>query len=671
MADIPREVNALEQRLRDALGTQAASVRALYVRDVADRTRTLQFSNAMLHTAAYDPAQLQLHLDTNGVVLTSFREELRASRQALESAGAEESKQGMELQLNATVLQGCIHQARQSTDSALRGAEEDTRKACDALEAAHARLDERSRTSATLLTADLENELTSLRNDSQQMELRVKARAEDAKRANEQRARLADEFASLKETVDKHRGVDGHSASAMETEVRAMEEAQAARAADMHAALASEVTNVRRTAVAEAERLGAQLIARYRQETDATVDAMRSGAQARFQEVVDQAGHLVSQEFDAIMSTLDDKRRLNAERIARLREQLAMTTVQLDAVRRVVETSDRRPRQVPTPSSRSVMEFQLDSPPSAEAVQLQALKQAVRRLWQRYESTHGSVTAAEWRARASFLSEALRRSPYSAHVHNLLQQRMRASRDAAAKAAATDEARRAAMRGFADAAHRVTGGRATMDVSRLAAPSGADMGLHRYSADAPGAQHAWRENGSSAAATSLSRPSSRDSSVEGRAAAVDASTMRRTVHFAEEDARAVWASPSRSALHATARSNGAADESRSYVNDFASPGSQLLEELARTPLTAFGNDGRHRDVSPARDAGGWASPQQARQTGSGHGDGRAGRRVQPSEPSTTVGQEFAALLRSRLMAGGEAPSSPYTRLTTGTDVAAM
>ena len=116
-----------------------------------------------------------------------------------------------------------------------------------------------------------------------------------------------------------------------------MLEAQAAaRQADEAAALAEQVEAIQAAAALEADKLGQALLAKYREETEALAEAVRATAQSRFQEAVDDAGRVVSAEFDAVMGAMETRRALNAERARVLQEQLAVVDAQLAAMRRLL-----------------------------------------------------------------------------------------------------------------------------------------------------------------------------------------------------------------------------------------------------------------------------------------------------------------------------------------------
>ena len=263
--------------------------------------------------------------------------------------------------------------------------------------------------------------------------------------------------------VEKHRAAEADAATGLAAEVAELEAAAAARADDATAALAAEAVAARAAAAAEAERFGNSMLTSLREDAAARIDALREGARGAFQSAVDEAGSRITAEFDALMRELEERSASHSARAASLRESIAAANAAILATKRAMAEAQRPP---PSPASRSLAgqrapASQPPPPPGAPPrttpeAQLAALKAAVRAAWRASDEPAAS--------RAKFLAQALAAAPYSPELHAALYREVRAARAATAAASAAAEARAAALKLFSEAAHRVTGGRASLTV---------------------------------------------------------------------------------------------------------------------------------------------------------------------------------------------------------------
>jgi hypothetical protein len=282
--------NAHEKK--EALGNVAAESHTARIRGLSDRIHEAEATCALLKLAAGAPGQLQAWSDVTAPFARAAREDFRAVRSMLESACAEESKQRAEIMLNANVLAMCVEQARRLKDAAASVAEEDYRRLADAAAAARARFGAACAESLAAATDDLRAEEANLAVAAAELAERRLAREEDQRRALEQRSRLADEFATLKGTVDRFRESESEQCLALAAEVAALERDAQARLANEALALQTEVAAIRAVSAVEAERIGSQMLVRFREETEVAVESIRASATQRFQLVVDEVAAL-------------------------------------------------------------------------------------------------------------------------------------------------------------------------------------------------------------------------------------------------------------------------------------------------------------------------------------------------------------------------------------------
>lgn len=183
----------------------------------------------------------------------TLRDDLRSSRSMLEAALAEEAKQNVEMQLNPNVLAMCVEQAKRLKDSAVSMADQELQVLVESMAAQRTRFAAACTEETSTVTSDLQLELANLRAGEAELIERMKARSEDERKALEQKKRLADEFGTLKETVEKFRESESEHAASLAAEVRALESEASARLANENQAMASEIASIRAMCAAEAE----------------------------------------------------------------------------------------------------------------------------------------------------------------------------------------------------------------------------------------------------------------------------------------------------------------------------------------------------------------------------------------------------------------------------------
>jgi hypothetical protein len=201
------------------------------------------------------------------------------------------------------------------------------------------------------------------------------------------------------------------------------------------------------------------MLQKYREETENAIAALRSAAQARFQDVVEEPSRHVSEEFESVMQSLEEKRRQNAERVARIREQTSIVQSQLDGLRRMQSAQEALQRSSLS-SSRGA--------PSAHAVQeLGRLKHSVRISWRHLENSSGALPLEEAAQKITFLSRCLKYAPFSAKLYGALLAHARSLRSSADRKGADAAAVEAARRQY-----RETAARMAQAASQLHASSG-------------------------------------------------------------------------------------------------------------------------------------------------------------------------------------------------------
>jgi hypothetical protein len=427
-----------------------------YLEQLLAGVRGQQGELAVMKLAAEEPAHLHSYIETLSVPVRCTADDLHAVRNSLQSAQTETAAQGEDSKYAVSTLEQLISDTEKATNADLRRSDEENQRLRDVFETASAHVTQLTREDITLHGSNSKIELARFRTESALQETLLKERVEEEKRVRELKIKLQADFDDLQGTVDKQRDAEGAHAVALEAEVRALEGAAEARNGDLNAALQSELNAARAHAALEAERMGQTLIARAQAEAAAAVEAIRGSAHSRFQEVVDEASRQVSEEFDAITAALEERSAVNADRLARVREQLAIVNSQLMAVRRVHAAHATKL----APGGPNALSAKAPTP---EEIQLHSLKLTVRKLWtmqtqslpegaKSLDASHPGSTES----RKRFLTDAIRSSPYNGAMHALLKTQMTSLQEASQKQRAAQSARREALRAFADAAHKLS-----------------------------------------------------------------------------------------------------------------------------------------------------------------------------------------------------------------------
>ena len=453
--EIPVVALDLEERLRSSLGIVAADTQTSRIRVLSDRIRATQASLALFKFASTSPSQLNAWNDVLAPFSKSARDDFRTVRSMLESSCSEESKQQSELQLNANVLAMCVEQARKLKAAAAAVSEEDIKRLSEAALAARATFSNASADALSASTSELRLELVNLQAGVTEYAEKIASRSEDERRAKDQQQKLSDEFTTLKSTVDKFRESESEQCSALASEVAALEQQAQSRLANESLALQSEIAAIRAVSAVEAERIGSQMVLKFREETEDAIEAVRSSATQRFQQVVDEVASLVSDEFDVLVSSIESQRAANEARVAKLREQSALITAQIEAIKKVsvMQSSMNRNSDENIRSSGPQLQARLQ-----DEARLQQLKQRVRRLWD--DRDDGLTLPSSQRAKLTFLLRAVREAPYSARLYSLLHQHSRNAQERRLIRDSDMSAAIAARNSLAGAASLASGGRA-------------------------------------------------------------------------------------------------------------------------------------------------------------------------------------------------------------------
>jgi hypothetical protein len=455
--EIPVIALDLEERLRSSLGAVAADTQTSRIRVLSDRIRATQASLALFKFASSSPSQLNAWNDVLAPFAKSARDDFRTVRSMLESSCSEESKQQSELQLNANVLAMCVEQARKLKAAAAAVSEEDVKRLSEAASAARATFSTASADAIATSTAELRLELVNLQASVTEYAEKIASRSDDERRAKDQQQKLSDEFTTLKSTVDKFRESESEQCSALASEVASLEQQAQSRLANESLALQSEIAAIRAVSAVEAERIGSQMVLKFREETEDAIEAVRSSATQRFQQVVDEVASLVSDEFDVLVSSIESQRAANEARVAKLREQSALITAQIEAIKKVsvMQSSMNRNSDDNIRSSGPQLQARLQ-----DEARLQQLKQRVRRLWD--DRDDGLMLPSSQRAKLTFLLRAVREAPYSARLYSLLHQHSRNAQERRLIRESDMSAAMAARNSLAGAASFVSGGRAQL-----------------------------------------------------------------------------------------------------------------------------------------------------------------------------------------------------------------
>jgi hypothetical protein len=238
--------------------------------------------------------------------------------------------------------------------------------------------------------------------------------------------------------------------------VKELEAAAESRQANEAAALENELRNIRSVTAAEAERLGSQMLLKYREETDSAIEAVQASFTPLMQELVDEMGKTLPTEFDSIMKKVQEKTQANKEREIQLRERIASLTVEIDAMRRVQASHNAMvARQSQT----------LTLTRSAETEELRRLKLRVRQLWMEREaaSIEMGYSANEIRGiKQEFLRKVLSVASYDSRLETKLGSLRRELWSRAQRTDAAAAAEEAARRYASETAHRLASGKGTV-----------------------------------------------------------------------------------------------------------------------------------------------------------------------------------------------------------------
>ena len=391
----------------------------------------------------------------------------------------------------------CAENARKQRDEALGSVEEESQRYISLLGESMRRFCVRARETTSLRTADMELELAQVRAFQADIAQQVETRVDEVRRTAEQRDRVAEEFATLKETVEHYRESETLQEASLAAEVRALEDASEARLGDAEAALAAEMEALRAASAFEAEvrfrarrgrffwltcvgscarkcltppppppthtqRLATSMLERFHQETEEAIASLRGAAELRFKEIVEAPSHQVSDEFEEIMQSLETKRRANVALGAQLREQLQAVSAQLAAIGRAGAGAER------AASAKHAAYLASASNPARAAADLELLrlKQAVRGIWRGSAASAAAgnpVPGASVTDKVIFLSRALKLTTYSPRVYAALLAHARALRASSERNLSSERAVDSAR-----AAYRATAQRMAAAAQQLA-----------------------------------------------------------------------------------------------------------------------------------------------------------------------------------------------------------
>ena len=251
---IPAAASALEERLRLTLGRGGAELKSGAIRRAIDHRRKVAARVALVRLAAGGDAGLLEEDCAQGEArVRALGEDVRAVRALLETAGAEHHKAPWEMELNPSVLQMCADQARKLKEGAGVGLEEELVRLCEVQMEGMARLCGRVGGVTAAGGAEGGLQLAEVRAAFAEGEERRGRAEEELAGVAAQRARVEEEFLSLKATVERFRDSEAVQERELGEEVRRLEEAAAHKRGDAEAAWKAEMEAVRRAASAEAE----------------------------------------------------------------------------------------------------------------------------------------------------------------------------------------------------------------------------------------------------------------------------------------------------------------------------------------------------------------------------------------------------------------------------------
>jgi len=197
------------------------------------------------------------------------------------------------------------------------------------------------------------------------------------------------------------------------------------------------------------------MLKQFEQATEEAIRSLRGAAELRFKEVIEEPSRQVSEEFEGVMQSLEEKRRANLERAAGLREQIAVVQSQLDSVTRYnanIERSHAQLRATTSLASRSNSDQEL-----------LRLKQSVRGLWRGLESgaPAGRATSVSI-DKITFLSQCLKHAAYSPRLYAALLGHARSLQTNSERSLANTKAVNAARSSYRATAARMAKAAATL-----------------------------------------------------------------------------------------------------------------------------------------------------------------------------------------------------------------
>jgi len=253
LEEIPFEALSLEDRLVSSLGSSAADATKQRVRNFIDAYRARHAELALMSLSADDTEQLQDDISHTSMYVRALRDDLRNARALLERAGTELSGADSELQNNPSVLQMCAEQARRQRDEIVGEMEGETQRLITLFGESMRRFCVRAREQTTVRTADIDFELAEVRSMQADYTQQIEARLLEVHRTSEQRDRVAEEFMTLKDTVERFREGESQQEASLQAEVNALEEATKSSRHDAEFSLAMELEAVRSASAVEAE----------------------------------------------------------------------------------------------------------------------------------------------------------------------------------------------------------------------------------------------------------------------------------------------------------------------------------------------------------------------------------------------------------------------------------
>jgi len=188
--------------------------------------------------------------------------------------------------------------------------------------------------------------------------------------------------------------------------------------------------------------------------TEETIRSLRGAAELRFKEVIEEPSKQVSEEFESVMQSLEEKRRGNLERAAHLREQLGVVQAQLDSIARYGATVVRSTAA----KNAAFLASARDAPRASAELELVHLKQAVRAAWRERDARAGGPAGgAVAQERYIFLLHCLREAKFTPRLHAKLFAQTRALQAGSDRTAADARAVAAAHASYRATAARIAG----------------------------------------------------------------------------------------------------------------------------------------------------------------------------------------------------------------------